>query len=49
MPHFKGKLLTSIYPLDVERYKKLRKDDGKKPATINRDVATLRNMLKHGC
>ncbi len=44
-PHFKGKLLTSIYSLDVERYKKFRRDDGKAPATINRDVATLRNML----
>jgi integrase len=29
----------------VDGYKKQRKDSGTNPATINRDVATLRNML----
>ena len=45
MPHFKGKLISSIHPFMVEQYKKARKDAGTEPATINRDVATLRNML----
>jgi integrase len=45
MPHFKGKLLADIHPFMVEQYKKARKDEGASPATINRDVATLRNML----
>ena len=29
----------------VEQYKKLRRDGGRAPGTINRDVATLRNMM----
>lgn len=45
MPHFKGKLLSSIHPFTVERYKKTRRDEGAKPATVNRDVATLKNMV----
>lgn len=45
MPHFKGKLLESIDPFMVEQYKKARREEGKTPATVNRDTATLRNML----
>jgi integrase len=45
MPYFKGKLISSVHPFMVEQYKKTRKDAGAEPATINRDVATLRNML----
>ena len=45
MPHFKGKLISSIHPFMVEQYKKTRKDAGTEPATINRDLATLKNML----
>jgi integrase len=45
LPYFKGKLIGSIHPFMVEQYKKSRKDKGKEPATINRDVATLKNML----
>jgi integrase len=45
MPHFKGKLISSIHPFMVEQYKKTRKDAGADPATINRDVATLKNMM----
>jgi integrase len=44
-PHFEGKLISSIHPFMVEQYKKARKDAGANFATINRDVATLRNML----
>ena len=45
MPHFEGKLISSIHPFMVEQYKKTRKDNGVEPATINRDIATLRNMM----
>lgn len=45
MPHFQGKLIKDIHPFAVEQYKKARKDDKKAPATINRDVATLKNMM----
>jgi integrase len=44
-PYFKGKLLGSINPFQVEQYKKARRDKGRAPATINRDTACLRNML----
>lgn len=44
-PHFGGKQISSIHPFMVEQYKKTRKDAGATPATINRDVATLQNML----
>jgi integrase len=45
MPHFEGKLISAIIPFMVEQYKKARKDAGANPATINRDMATLRNMM----
>jgi len=45
MPHFKGKLIGSIHPWEVEQYKKARRDGGASPATVNRDVACLRNMM----
>ncbi|MCK4486387.1 MAG: site-specific integrase, partial [Desulfobacterales bacterium] len=45
MPHFRGQLLESIHPFMVEQYKKARREEGKTPATVNRDTATLRNML----
>lgn len=44
-PYFEGKLIESIHPFQVEQYKRDRKEKGAAPATINRDVATLRNML----
>ena len=45
MPHFKGKLIGSIHPFQVEQYKKVRRDGGASPATVNRDVACLKNMM----
>jgi len=45
MPYFKGKLIGSIHPFQVEQYKKARRDGGASPATVNRDVACLRNMM----
>lgn len=45
MPHFKGQLIGSIHPFQVEAYKKARRDGGASPATVNRDVACLRNMM----
>jgi integrase len=38
-------LIHNIHPFLVEQYKKIRKDQGAEIATINRDTATLRNML----
>jgi integrase len=52
--HFKGMPLRSIHPVSIEQYKLKRQAgeiEGKKkrgsvsPATINRDLDTLRNML----
>ncbi len=45
MPHFKGKLIGSIHPFMVEQYKKIRRDGKAEPATVNRDIATFRNMM----
>ena len=45
MPYFKGKLIGAIHPFQVEAYKKARRDGGSSPATVNRDVACLRNMM----
>jgi len=44
LKHFKNKTLQQIHPLIIEKYKSDRKKEVK-PATINRDLATLRNML----
>ena len=48
MPYFKGKLIGSIHPFQVEQYKKARRDGGASPATVNRDVACLKNMMNKG-
>jgi integrase len=45
MPHFSNKYLHEITPFLVEKYRKERKDSGRMPATINRDVSTLNNMF----
>ncbi len=45
-PHFQGKLLRSIHPFMLEQYKKQRKEEGKAPATINRDIICIRNMFR---
>lgn len=45
IPFFRGKLLSSINSFQVEQYKKDRRDNGASPATVNRDVACLRNMM----
>ena len=44
-PYLDGKLLTAIHPYTIEQYKRDRREKGRAPATVNRDVATLRNML----
>jgi len=44
-PYFKGQLIGTIHPFQVEQYKKARRDGGASPATVNRDVACLRNMM----
>lgn len=45
-PYFSGKQIGSLHPFVVEQYKKARKDEGRAPATINRDVVTLKNIMK---
>ena len=44
-PYFKGQLIGSIHPFQVEQFKKARRDGGASPATVNRDVACLKNMM----
>ena len=45
MPYFKEKLIGSIHPFQVEQYKKARREAGTSPATVNRDIACLKNMM----
>jgi integrase len=45
MPHFERKFISDIHPFMVEQYKRARKGQGVSVATVNRDVATLRNLL----
>lgn len=45
-PHFNGRAIAAIDPALVDSYIKKRKAAGKKPGTINRDIYTLRNMLR---
>jgi len=44
-PYFQGKLIGAIHPFMVEQFKKERKEKNKTPATINRDITTLKNMF----
>lgn len=44
MPHFEGKLISDIHPFMVEKYKQHRVGEAE-PATVNRDVAMLKNMM----
>jgi integrase len=41
---FSGKRLTSITPMLIEHYKRKRLNAGKKPATINRELAALKHL-----
>jgi integrase len=45
IPYFKNKTLTTISTLDVEAYKKHRKDEKAKDSTINRELAVLSHLL----
>jgi len=45
-PYFKRLPLKSIHPVQIEQYKSARLEGGASPATINRDLDTLRNMLR---
>lgn len=53
LPFFGSMLLHKIRPMDVERYQEMRRNNGirqsnkVRPATINRDNAVLRAVLKH--
>jgi integrase len=44
-PFFGGKRLADIHPFMVERYKHMRKDAGRKEATVNRELAALKNLF----
>ena len=37
--------LADVTPLAIERYKRRRKEDGVSEATINRDLAFLKNLF----
>jgi integrase len=43
-PVFGSKRLEEISPLDLERYRRRRKQSGKSDVTINRELAFLRNL-----
>jgi integrase len=45
--HFKGIPLKNIHPLMVEEFKKARRDEGVSPATINKDLDTLKSLFKY--
>ena len=45
-PHFAGKPLSSVNAWGLEHYKSLRKEEGRAPGTINRDIDCIRNMVR---
>ena len=45
MGHFKYLKISQINPLDIERYKKKRLEEKRKPGTINRELACLKHMF----
>jgi integrase len=44
-PIFAGKRLSEITPLLIERYKQARRERGRSPVTINRELAFLKNLF----
>jgi integrase len=44
VPFFKEKPLSEIKSFDIERFKKSRLDTGKRPSTVNRDLAALSHL-----
>lgn len=42
---FAGKRLADLSPFLIEKYKRLRKDDGRSEVTINRELAFLKNLF----
>jgi integrase len=44
-PFFGGKRLADITPLQIERYKRVRKEQGRSEVTINRELAFLKNLF----
>jgi hypothetical protein len=44
-PLFGGKRLSDITPFLLERYKRTRKEAGRSPAGINRELAFLKNLF----
>ena len=45
VPYFGNQTITNLNNFEIERYKKSRKDTGAKPATINRELATLSHFF----
>jgi integrase len=45
---FNGKLLSQIKSWDVEKYKRDRKSQGRKPETVNRELTVLKRMFNLG-
>jgi integrase len=42
---FAGKRLADITPFLIEKYKRLRKEDGRSEVTVNRELAFLKNLF----
>ena len=45
IPFFKDKPLSEVKSFDIERFKKSRLSSGKKPGTVNRDLAALSHLF----
>ncbi len=45
LSHFKGKNARTVSLWEAEKYKAVRKKEGKKPATINKELGVLRRMF----
>jgi integrase len=44
-PIFAGKRLSEITPFSIERYKQTRREAGRSPVTVNRELAFLKNLF----
>ena len=44
-PMFGGRRLADITPFLIERYKRIRREEGRSPVTINRELAFLKNLF----
>lgn len=46
---FRGRRLGEVQPMDIERYRRRRLEEGRAPATVNREIACLKHMFSCAC